>query len=205
MTKRLTLCLLFIALLAGCKRHKKERIFAAIQAEPHASFHQKQNNITCMVKKLTAQEEWDLFGDNLSLVDIHPFYLEIINHSSDVWYFSARHISAPLASDGMVKDSLHKSQSHAWTASLLAAIYCWPLIPVVIAPIAWWTYLENKDKDRFIEDHSVRAHERFFYIAPHERIKKLVCIYGWQPGTIFDLAITRDKDGFVSKFTVGVA
>ncbi len=165
-------------------------------------YHATQNNVECRVKPLTVQESRSLFGVDLITKGYQPLGLEITNNSPHTYIMSWRHIGIPLTSENIIRDVSHYQTSLiAFTSSLLAAIYWWPAIPVVIVPSAIMMASYNKDIDYVLEEFGVKNTD-FTTILPHECVQKVIFVYGWERSQIFDIGLLNKKTREFIKFTV---
>lgn len=190
-----------LCLFSGCKR-SLQPTFEHFSQLPQ-QFQETKGQITCRAKLLSYEEVFALFGSDLISRGYQPVFLEIINNSQDTYYLSARTLSAPLASDVLVKEQLYwPTNLMTWTSSLVAAIFCWPAIPLVVLPSAYLLSSKNAELDHFMQEYSLKAHDRSFYIFPQECMKKICFIYGWERGMNFEIGLINDRTATFIKFLV---
>lgn len=205
MYTRYLVIILGLCFLVSCKRSMQPYFEHIDLASSSTLFKETQGGITCKARLLTYEEVYDLCGTDLISQGYHPLYLELINNSPDAYYISARTLSAPLASDVLVKDKMYWSTSIiAWTSTIFAAFFCWPAIPLIIIPSTYMLSKKNTEVDHFMQEYSLKAHERSFYVFPQERMKKICFVYGWDPCAHFELGLVNDRTGAFIKFLVKI-
>lgn len=167
-------------------------------------YSEHKSGIECRVQPLNAVETKALFGANLLSQGYMPCNVELYNGSLDSYTLSWKYVTVPLTSHYVIKDVSHYNTSlYAFTASLLAAIYCWPLIPVVIVPAALAMVQFNKEVDEIVDEFGLKNDENIT-LLPYERLNKVIFVYGWQKGAAFDIGLLNNRTSQFIKFTVSL-
>ncbi|MFA6066841.1 MAG: hypothetical protein WC707_06695 [Candidatus Babeliaceae bacterium] len=188
----------FLIFLPGCFYTRRPAILPAATR----GYSDEQIGVECKVQPLSGKESYALFGSDLAYQGYQPCLVELYNNSRASYSLSWRYVSMPLTSHYIIKDVSHYNTSlFAFTTSLLAAIYCWPLIPVVIVPSALAMARFNKEVDQVVDEYGLKDNERIT-LAPYERLSKIIFIYGWHKGASFDIGLLNSDTHAFIKFTV---
>ncbi len=192
----LFLTILLITIPACRKRYEPK--FDVI----YPSYSRIQNNVELRAKVLTSEESYALFGADLPSQGYQPFHLHFHNRGSDTYLLDWQHIAVPLTSDFVIQD--YTDWPTWWltfTSGLLAGIYCWPLIPLVVLPGAYYMAQYNRDMDKMLEHYNMKHHAPI-EILPHTHVDRIFFVCGWQPGLTFDVGLVNKANGNFIKFVV---
>lgn len=194
---------LVLGLASGCRK-KAEIELQSLSATNGRVYKKTQDALTCTVKPVTAQESNAIFATDLPSVGITPLVVDLYNGRNEPCYMSSRHISAPLASDAMVKQYLYyPTFTYGWTSTLVASLYFWPAIPTVIIPGLYWCSSSNQEVDIMMDEYSIKAHDKAFCIMPQEHMIKVAFVYGATKGASFEMGVFSETGKF-TKFNVVV-
>lgn len=193
----LVLLSVILSVIPACRK-RYEPTFDKISP----SYRAEQHHIELSAKALTASESYALFGTDLPSQGYQPFHAHFHNKSTDTYVLDWQHIAVPLTSDFVIQD--YTDWPTWWitfTTGLLAGIYCFQLIPLVILPSAYYMMHYNQDMDKMLEHYNMKHHEPI-EILPHAHVDRVFFVCGWQPGLTFDIGLVNKTNGNYIKFVV---
>lgn len=190
--------IIFVIIFPGCLYIRKPALLPCATR----GFFDEKKGVECRLQQLSSEESYKIFGSDMNYYGYQPCLLELYNPTPETYSLSWRYVTVPLTSHYVIKDISHYNTSlFAFTTSLLALIYCWPIIPIAIVPTAFAMAQFNKEVDQIIDEYGLKDSERI-KLEPYERVSKILFIYGWHKGTYFDIGLLNIKSHEFTKFTI---
>lgn len=187
--------LVFLGILPACHRAR----YTTLKPIENRQQCKNHKGFEVVVKALTVAETKDLFGANLISKGYQPLQVEMCNNSHETYAISGNYVELPLAPSYMITNNVHYDTFNiSWTSGLLSAIFCFPLIPVVVYS-SYKMHDYNKAIDTKIRDITLNS-EELISIHPGECIMKIVFIQGASRNTSrFTLGFLNTKTQEVVK------